>query len=284
MNRTASRMRFPESPEYQRLLEGVPGIDLVRVALEVAQDQYPAIDPERYLLQLDRLAERITQRIRPGAQVRAILSQINWALYIEEGYTVVRSQRADSAGFHLNHVIDQRQGSPIALAVLYMGLAERLGVRMGLLHLPGRIVLRVLGPGPAFLVDPAWEGMLLDGPNRWLRWTEVVGLPWILLADLDRHALSRAQVVVHLLRHLKVTWRRTGTQAQLLPLQRRLTALCREVPREQRDLGLLCVKAGRNGEAIAPLTAYLQLDPLGRNARPVREALSAALREIATCN
>lgn len=80
---------FSDSPEFEKLLAGEERPSLGRVALEIARDAYPDLDPDHYLVKIDRLAERVGTRCGPGAKPRKVLGQINWALFVEEKFEVV---------------------------------------------------------------------------------------------------------------------------------------------------------------------------------------------------
>ena len=58
----------------------------------------------------------------------------------------------------------------------------------------------------------------------------------------------------------------------------------REDPVEQRDLGMLCLRMHRPGEAIDPLEAYLQAVPTAEDAGSISELLKSARRLIARWN
>ena len=62
------------------------------------------------------------------SQPRKILSQINWALFVEEGYRGNRDDYYDPRNSYLNEVIDRKTGIPISLSVLYQaaGRATRI--------------------------------------------------------------------------------------------------------------------------------------------------------------
>jgi hypothetical protein len=62
--------RFAASPEFHRLLAGEPRPCLLRIALKIARDVYPELDPGPYLEAVDALAERVRQRCSPGARPR----------------------------------------------------------------------------------------------------------------------------------------------------------------------------------------------------------------------
>ena len=80
------RPPYADSPEFQHLLQGDERADLTRIALELARDAYPQLDPGPYLGKVEALAARIRQRCPAGALPKHVLGQINWVLFVEEGY------------------------------------------------------------------------------------------------------------------------------------------------------------------------------------------------------
>src|SRR3954452_6000383 len=84
--RPGVRSPFAESPEFQRLLRRESRSDLVRITLEIARDAYPDLDLDHYLGKIEVLADRVRDRCAAGAKPRSVLGQINWVLYVEEGY------------------------------------------------------------------------------------------------------------------------------------------------------------------------------------------------------
>ena len=59
--------RFPDSPEFGRLVAGAHDVHLARIALEIARDAHPDLDIESYLEKIERLARR-TRNVAVPAQ------------------------------------------------------------------------------------------------------------------------------------------------------------------------------------------------------------------------
>src|SRR4029079_5681006 len=146
---------------------------LVHIALEIARDAYPGLDAGRYLRKIDQLAERVATRCRPGATPRNILGQINWALFVEEGYEGNRDDYLDPRNSYLNEVIDRKKGIPISLSVLYAGLAGRLGVRLEGANFPAHFMLRLADGGKPLFIAPFHDGEFLDRRGCDLRLTQL---------------------------------------------------------------------------------------------------------------
>ena len=277
------RVPFAESPEFRRLLREEPGVDLTRIALEIARDAYPGLDEGLYLGKLADLAIRVRQRCPAGSKARHVVGQINWVLFVEEGFKGDTEEYYDPRNSYLNQVIDRKAGIPISLSILYLALADRLGLAMGGVNLPAHFVLRTGRGESAIFVDPFNAGALLDRRGCERRVEEVTGQA-ITLTDDVLAACPLATIVARMLRNLKAVYLQKHEFAAALPVLRRLAAMAPDQPIERRDLGMVCLHADRPGEAIDHLRAYLDAMPEAGDAEVVGSLLQAARRDLALRN
>ncbi|MFO0889283.1 MAG: transglutaminase-like domain-containing protein [Isosphaeraceae bacterium] len=275
--------RFQESPEFHKLLAGEPRPNLLAIALEIARDAYPELDTARYVGEVDRLADRIRGRCGPKAKSRAVLGQVNWALFVEEGYEGNRENYFDPRNSYLNEVIDRKKGIPISLSVLYLSLAARLGVTLECVNTPAHFMLRLDEPGRAVFIDPFHSGEFLDegGCQRRL---SALTRSHVALSETQLAPCSTRVTVARMLRNLKAIYVGMSDFASALPVQRRLAALESDEPEERRDLGMVCLQADQVGEAIDPLEEYLRVRPKADDAETIANLLAAARRQIARWN
>lgn len=274
---------FAHSPEFQRLVRGDDAADLARVALEIARDGCPEVDVEAYLARIDRLADRVRDRCRDGAAVRHLLGQINWVLFVEEGLQGNDSAYYDPRNSYLNEVLDRKLGIPISLSVLYLAVAERLGLVMHGVNLPGHFLIRTGQGGQTIFVDPYHGGLLLDRAGCARRVEEVTGQP-VALDDASLAPCTSPVLVARMLRNLKAVYLRQGDFAAAVPVLRRLVALSPADPLERRDLGVACLHLERAGESIGHLQAYLDARPQADDADDVGALLRLARRKVAEWN
>lgn len=277
------RSPFAQSPEFLKLLRHDPAADLTRIALEISRDEYPDLDADSYLRKIEELADRVRDRCPSGAGPRQVLGQVNWVLYVEEGYQGNTEDYSDPRNSYLNEVIDRRTGIPISLSVLYRAVAGRLSPQMSGMNLPAHFMLRVGQGASTIFIDPFHAGALLDraGCERCI--SKVVGQA-VALSDLQLAPCSPAQVVSRMLRNLKALYLQRNEFTRALPVQRRLAAIEAGEPQEQRDLGMLCLQVDRPGDAVKPLEAYLQARPDADDADAIGTLLRAARREVARWN
>ena len=136
----------PRSVQVARELEqavNARGEDLGAAALAIARVEYPALEPARYIELLDRMGREARLRIAgsdPGTE-RA-LHAFNEYLYDEQGFSGNRQRYDDPRNSFLNEVLDRRTGIPISLAVVYLEVARRAGLRVSGVNFPGHFLLR----------------------------------------------------------------------------------------------------------------------------------------------
>src|SRR5690606_2448324 len=89
---------------------------------------------------------------------RARLAAMNQYLFVDNGFHGSRTDYYNRANSYLNRVIDDREGLPITLSVLYIELGQRLGLKLHGVGLPGHFVVRhVPAEGEPQLID-VFEG------------------------------------------------------------------------------------------------------------------------------
>jgi regulator of sirC expression with transglutaminase-like and TPR domain len=265
------------------MLEGGESLCLLRIALEIARDAYHELDIESYVEKVNELADRIRDRCAGPSRPRKVLGQINWAMFVEEGYQGNRENYFDPRNSYLNEVIDRKTGIPISLSVLYLALAHQLDLPIAGVNLPAHFMLRLLGSSPLLFVDPFHSGELLDQPGCERRLTELARQP-IQLSELQLAPCPARMVVARMLRNLKAIYLGTNDFLSALSVQRRLATVAEDQPEELRDLGMICLQVDRPGEAIDPLEAYLNAQPKADDADSVTDLLNTAQRIVARWN
>jgi serine protease Do len=117
-------------------------IDLLRAALVVARLDNDDLDVEAYLREVDGFARTIRESLPTKADEPAKLAALEEFLFKKMGFHGCRSELDSRSNSYLNEVIDDREGLPVTLSILYIELARRLGVSVVGIGLPGRFLVR----------------------------------------------------------------------------------------------------------------------------------------------
>ena len=127
-------------------------IDLFQSALLVAALDNPDLDLAGSKHDLDRLAAEVAKGVPAEADDAAKLAALDRVLFQELGFHGSRGDYYNRSNSYVNEVVDDREGIPITLAVVYMELAKRLGVSIDGVGLPGHFLVRHAPAG----AEPRW--------------------------------------------------------------------------------------------------------------------------------
>ncbi|HVW01748.1 MAG TPA: trypsin-like peptidase domain-containing protein, partial [Planctomycetaceae bacterium] len=116
-------------------------IDLMRAALLIAKLDNDEVDVESYERQFARMVRELEEKLPKDADDAAKLGAMNRFLFEENGFHGSRGDYYNKANSYLNEVLDDREGLPITLAVVYMELGRRLGLNIVGVALPGHFVV-----------------------------------------------------------------------------------------------------------------------------------------------
>lgn len=116
--------------------------DLLKAALLIAALDNDEVDPDAYIARVDMLADEVREGLPPDATEAQRLEAMDQMLFQQYGFGGSRYDYNTRSNSYLNEVIDDREGIPITLCVLYMELAKRLKLKVVGLGLPGHYVVR----------------------------------------------------------------------------------------------------------------------------------------------
>jgi regulator of sirC expression with transglutaminase-like and TPR domain len=252
--------------ELQRAMNA-GGEDLASAALTIARVEYPSLDAAPYLDGLMRMGREAAQRIARGGSGRLdAIRALNEYLYDEQGFIGNRDRYDDPRNSFLNEVLERRTGIPITLAIVYLEVARRAGLRVSGINFPGHFLLRASGDGPSpdgadfFIIDPFHGGALLSEADCRELLREHVGDE----AAFDRSLLeptTRHHIVVRMLVNLKRLYVRMRSFPQARFISDLLLTVDPSAISELRDRGLLAYHLQDFAAALRDLEEYLRLSP-----------------------
>ncbi|MEO0852401.1 MAG: tetratricopeptide repeat protein [Cyanobacteria bacterium J06648_11] len=247
-------------------------IDLAKATLYIAQEEYPELDVEMYLAQLDAMAEAIAPRIPAERYPLRVIQSINAYLYEELGFSGNEDEYYNPRNSFLNDVLDRRTGIPISLSLVYLEIARRLKFPMVGIGMPAHFIIRPDFEGAAIFVDAFHGGKILFEDDCRELLSKLYGQPVELqpsaLAPIDApHFLARV------LTNLKVIYLQQGDLDRLLRTIERILLLFPNAPVELRDRGLLYFQQNRWMEARSDLERYIDMMPTSRDAPMIQSLL-----------
>ncbi|MGE0041021.1 MAG: SirB1 family protein [Vicinamibacterales bacterium] len=249
-----------------------PGPDLAAPALLVARVEYPRLDPGPYLDRLEEMGDRAARYVQAEAGVdgplAARVDALNRFLFLEVGFEGNRERYEDPRNSCLNEVMDRRLGIPITLALIYIEVARRAGIRAEGINFPGHFLVRVLedlhtdNPGDGLIIDAFHSGAILQEADCRLLLHRHVGEGAVFEPELLARA-TRRQILIRMLLNLKRLYVRWHSFPQARQVSDLLLAIAPNSVSELRDRGLLAYHLQDFPAALRDLENYLELAKLG---------------------
>ena len=192
-----------------------------------------------------------TNSLDPGVLAHAVDHQLFTVL----GYHGNASDYNDPANSYLDEVVAQRSGIPITLSLVYMEVAQRIGLQCDGIGYPGHFIIRCGGPETPIYVDPFHQGARLDREEL------LAGLRSVHLGGASPEsflsAITRRQMLQRMLNNLHLIFREQRdiprwhlTVELLLALEPWNAALTGE-------RGMLHYRLGEPQKALADLERYV---------------------------
>lgn len=256
------QFQAPTALEYfASLVAEDANLPLIEAALSIAQDDYPALDAQAVLLEIDALADRIRRRIADDAPPVQRLRLLNRYFFQELGFAGNVNDYYDVHNSYVNAVIETRRGIPITLAVIYIELASQIGLTARGVSFPGHFLVKLRMPQGEVVIDP------FTGHSLSRHELDELLLPYRRAQGLDGdfdvplglflQAAPPRDVLARMLRNLKEIHRGARDWTRLLAVQRRLVVLLPQAWEELRDRGLTYLELGQTQQAIDDLASYL---------------------------
>jgi len=272
------RFEVPTALQYfASLVAEDEGFALLEAAVSVAQDEFPRLDPQGVLSQVDALADRLKRRVPADAVVLQKLRFLNRYFFQDLGFAGNVNNYYDPRNSYLHEVLAMRRGIPITLALIYIELATQVGISARGVSFPGHFLVKLRAGKGEVIIDPLTgqslsradleERLMPFRRSRGLTGDFEVPLGLFLQAATPRETLAR------LLRNLKEIHRSAEDWPRLLAVCERLVVLLPQDWDERRDRGLVRAELGQDDAAAQDIVEYLNQLPQADDAGALRQRL-----------
>jgi regulator of sirC expression with transglutaminase-like and TPR domain len=252
---------FAADSEFLKLLgRQEDTVNLTAAALELARDAYPELAFEPIFQWIDGRASELSGPVARAASDEALLAELSACLAGRHQIAGSPECYEHADGSFLNRVIEQKKGIPISLSVLYMAVADRVGVPLRGVAAPGHFLTCYETIDTPLFVDAFNGGRVRTYGEAvaWLEQTQEVA------PDKARGALEPVGprlIIIRMLNNLKTLYAKQGQWRACWRVQHRLLALQPAAYNERRDWAVISLKAGRAGPAIEMLERCLATCP-----------------------
>jgi regulator of sirC expression with transglutaminase-like and TPR domain len=254
---------------FSQILGQTP-LDLFRLNLCLAREvAYPDLDIEAYIAKLDRLVAEAGNVLDHEAEVKVRIEQLSWLLFQRRRFRGNNHTYGDPRNSYMNQVLDRGLGIPISLSLLYVTVAQRVGLPAFGVGMPGHFIVAVEAERQTVYLDVFSGGnqLSLEDCARLVRNTTGLGQPfqqeWL-------QPTPDADILARMLNNLRIGYIQREMWREAAAVIERLRLLTPNNPELKRDLGLIYYHHGRLQKAAFFLDAYLRQSPNAPEAEAIR--------------
>lgn len=274
-------LNIPTPLEYfSALVHSDADFPLLEAAISLAQDEYPELSVQQVLGDVDQLLARLKRRLPEDAGSLQRLRALNQFVYRDLNFGGNFNNFMDPDNSYVHVVLRTRLAIPISLAVIWLELAQGIGLKVRGISFPGHFMVKVNLTEGQVVIDPLTGKSLSreELSERLAPFHELGGLDddQELPLGLYLQAAPPRDIIARMLFNLKEIHATQEDWARLITVLDRLIVLLPQAWPEYRDRGLAHAEAGHPGHALEDLETYLA------NATEIgdRRAITARVGEL----
>jgi len=253
---------------------------LLEAAVSLAQDEYPDISVQQVLGEIDQLLARLQRRLPADAGPLQKLRALNQFVYRDLNFAGNFNNYSDPDNSYVHVVLRTRLAIPISMAVIWLELAQGIGLKARGVAFPGHFMVKVNLSEGQVVIDPL-TGQSLSREELAERLEPYRGLGGLVddqevPLGLYLQAAKPREIITRMLHNLKEIHAAQEDWQRLIAVQDRLIVLLPQAWQEYRDRGLAHAEARHPGHALEDLETYLA----NAGATPDRPAIAARAAEL----
>jgi len=253
--------------------EDESSVDLLRAALLLARLDNEDFDLQTYLDRVERIAGNVAEAFPENATGENKLQVLVEHLFKQLGYHGSTGDYVNRSNSYLNEVIDDREGLPITLSVLFIELADRLDLPVTGVGIPRHFIAMYREKPGSEKPEEKPKEILIDvfGGGKFVTRKQAAELSGFTLEDADFKPASKRSIILRMLRNLL-----NGAEEErdATARMRYLDAILAIDPSDQYSRAMRAMihyGDGRLDDALADIEILIEKNPDGPETAPLRE-------------
>ena len=256
-------VKLPTPLEYfAQQVQSDDELPQLEAVASLAHDAYPMLDTEAVRDQKDQLSARMLKQLPRSADPLQRLCALNHFFFDELKFGINRNDFYQPDNSFVHRVLETRLGIPISLGVLWLELAQGIGLKARGIGFPGHFLVSVSVAQGLVVLDPATGQSLsreqlgehLDG----LAPADESGQLIRLDVDACLKPSTPREIVARMLRNLREIYVSQGERERELAVLHRLVLLLPGHADLRRERGLLLAELGQTALALDDLEWFMR--------------------------
>ena len=197
--------------------------DLLKGALIVNRYQYPDLDEQKMINQIEEIKREIWLNLQYEMSSIEKVKLINHIFYNVYGFRGNTTNHTDPQNSYINQVLESKRGNQISLAIIYSTLAQKLDIPIYGVNLPQHFILGYLDEGKReehefgvlFYINAFNKGTIFGkhDVDQFLRQLQLEPLPGFYTP------CSNVEIIRRIIRNLISSYETLGATEKVLELK-----------------------------------------------------------------
>ena len=256
-------------------------IRLDRAALYLAGEEYPGIDVQSYLAELDAFASQIALREIDETTPADLAHAIAGYLFDEVGLHGNTGEYYSPENSYLNRVLETRTGIPITLSLIFLEVARRMGLKCSGIGLPGHFIVGLDDTGE--YLDPFNSGILLSAEDCRALVQRMFGgqLEW---TDRFLAPYTKGDILFRVLNNLKSVYMQSKGYTKAVGVIQRMAIISPGQPSLYQEQAWCHAQQHKYRLAIGVLEAYLEEAGEPDDAKQIKDQITGLWASLSRLN
>ncbi|HWN94447.1 MAG TPA: transglutaminase family protein, partial [Methylomirabilota bacterium] len=244
-------------------------IDLFHAALLIARLDNPELETDAYRSELARMASELQGSLPNNTDDKMKVQAISKYLFTDNGFHGSRTDYYNRVNSYMNDVMDDREGLPITLSVLYLELARKMGMTNVVgVPVPTHFMVSFRPANePEQLIDVFENGKVLTRSQA----VELVAENVESIGEQDFRPATKQEIITRMLRNLLGLAQRDGNGTDAVRYLDVILALNPESAPDRLTRARYQMQRGDHAAAKGDVQWLIENEPPGVELDPLRE-------------
>ncbi|NBU63298.1 MAG: hypothetical protein EBS29_02155 [Chloroflexia bacterium] len=270
-------LAHPARHGYLRALR-LPTPDIIEAILCVAWEDQGCDSRAHVYAMLEAMTGRLLPQMHAKLTLLEKITTINDFLFVSEGFTGNHQQYYHVNNSYFDQVVITKTGLPIMLSLLYIAIAQRVGVICHGVAFPGHFMVQCRDGGDDPIVIDAFRDGRIWSMAECAAYLVQQGVSTSLHEMLTPP--SPFHVIGRVLRNLKGSYVAQADFVHAASALERMLVLDPNVAPDVRDYGLILGRLGLPHMALIYLERYARLAPTASDIESVRHHAKTLLGQV----
>ena len=231
---------------------------LVEKCLKLSQTlEYPNLSTSDYIQKLNAMGEDLKNSLSEVKNPTYLVSMLNEYMFDGLGFTGDNDDYYNPKNNFLNVVLDKKSGIPITLSIIYIQLANHIGLDLRPIGFPSHFLVKY---SEELILDPFNRGRLLTIDDL----QEILDRNYGGSVEFSPDFLNEIRpehILIRIGRNLKNSYTQSFNYTMALHCINMILGIEPESPEEIRDKGILESRQLKYELALRSLNRYLEIAP-----------------------